>query len=74
VLLDTLYRPFGNAGRRFAEPARKFRGLIDGVHVYARALHPEKIAALALSESVGDIAGKPSGAARRYTEARLTFQ
>jgi len=70
VLLDTLYRPFGNAGRRFAEPLRigagagpdkRFRGLIDGVHVHARVLHPEEIAALAVGESVGAIAGKPSG-------------
>ena len=43
VLLDTLYRPFRNAGRQFRRAVpdrrgrrteRRFRGLIDGVHVY----------------------------------------
>jgi hypothetical protein len=70
VLLDTLYRPFGNAGRRFTEPLRigggtspdkRFRGRIDGVHIYARALHADEIAALALGEPVNQIAGKPAG-------------
>src|SRR5262249_53751520 len=64
VLLDTLYRPFRNAGRKFGEPlrvgagagpARRFRGLIDGVHIYGRVLHEEEIAALALGESIDSI-------------------
>jgi hypothetical protein len=70
VLLDTLYRPFRNAGRRFAEPLRigagggpdkRFRGLIDGVHIYARVLHDQEIAALALGEPIDVIAHKPVG-------------
>ena len=69
VLLDTLYRPFRNAGRRFTEPlrvgagggpAQRFRGLIDGVHIYGRVLHDQEIAALALGESVDAIARKPA--------------
>ena len=47
VLLDTLYRPFRNAGKAFTEPfrigagggpERRFRGLIDDVHIYGRVL------------------------------------
>ena len=47
VLLDTLYRPFRNAGKLFSEPLRigagggperRFRGLIDDVHIYGRVL------------------------------------
>jgi hypothetical protein len=69
VLLDTLYRPFRNAGRRFNEPLRigagagpagRFRGLIDGVHIYGRVLHEPEITALALGESIGSIAQKPA--------------
>src|SRR5262249_20674734 len=69
VLLDTPYRPFRNAGRRFTEPLRvgggagperRFRGLIDGVHIYGRVLHEQEIAALALGESVDAIARKPA--------------
>jgi hypothetical protein len=69
VLLDTLYRPFRNAGRRFTEPLRvgagagpesRFRGLIDGVHIYGRVLHEQEMAALALGESVDAIARKPA--------------
>jgi hypothetical protein len=68
VLLDTLYRPFRNAGRRFPEPLRvgagagpnrRFRGLIEGIHIYGRVLGDEDIAGLALGESINSIAGKP---------------
>ena len=74
VLLDTLYRPFRNAGRRFPEPlrigagagpARRFRGLIDGVHIYGRVLAEQEIAALALGESIDAIARKPARRAKR---------
>lgn len=69
VLLDTLYRPFRNAGRRFSEPlrigagggpARRFRGLIDGVHIYSRVLHDQEIGSLSLGESVDEMARKPA--------------
>jgi hypothetical protein len=68
VLLDTLYRPFRNAGRRFPEPLRvgagagpprRFRGLIDGIHIYGRVLGEQDIAALALGETIDSIARKP---------------
>ena len=53
---DTLYRPFRNAGAAYAEPLRigggggeanRFRGLIDDVLVYARALGGEEVAGIA---------------------------
>lgn len=68
VLLDTLYRPFRNAGKVFAEPfrigtgwgpERRFRGQIDEVRVYSRVLDDRDLAVLALGESVNDIARKP---------------
>jgi len=76
VLLDTLYRPFRNAGGVFKEPfrigtgwgaERRFRGLIDEVRVYSRELNAEEISALALAESVQEIARKP-GAQRSSIE------
>jgi hypothetical protein len=69
TLLDTLYRPFRNAGRPFREPfkigagwgaGRRFRGLIDDVRTYSRVLRDDEIAVLALRESVGEIARKPA--------------
>jgi Protein of unknown function (DUF1553)/Protein of unknown function (DUF1549)/Concanavalin A-like lectin/glucanases superfamily/Planctomycete cytochrome C len=68
VLLDTLYRPFRNAGKPFTEPFRigtgwgpghRFRGRIDEVRVYPRVLDDRDLAVLALGESVNDIARKP---------------
>ncbi|HUQ95729.1 MAG TPA: DUF1553 domain-containing protein [Bryobacteraceae bacterium] len=68
VQLDTLYRPFRNAGRTFTEPfrigagngaAQRFQGLVDDVHIYARVLTAEEIEALALGESLNTIAAKP---------------
>ncbi len=68
VLLDTLYRPFRNAGKAFNEPfrigtgwgpERRFRGQIDEVRVYSRVLDDRDLAVLALGESVNEIARKP---------------
>ena len=68
VLLDTLYRPFRNAGKTFTEPfrigsgwgrERRFRGRIDEVRVYARVLDDRDLAVLALGETVNEIARKP---------------
>ena len=56
VAIDTLYRPFRNAGARYKEPLRigagggpenRFRGRIDEVRVYSRILTAEEIGALA---------------------------
>jgi hypothetical protein len=61
VDLDTLYRPFRNAGSVFKQPfrigagggmERRFRGLIDDVRVYSRVLADEEIAALSLGRPV----------------------
>jgi len=70
VLLDSLYRPFGNAGKTFDEPfrigtgwgpGRRFLGRIDEVRVYSRVLDGQDLAALALGEPVNDMARKPDG-------------
>ncbi len=67
VLMDTLYRPFRNAGRAFSEPFRigagngddqRFRGLIDDVHIYSRVLEAEEIESLALGMPLNEIAAK----------------
>ncbi len=64
---DTLYRPFGNAGRAFRESfrigggwgaGRRFRGLIDDVRVYRRILEAREISAMALGASIPVIALK----------------
>ena len=69
VMLDTLYRPFNNAGKDFPEPLRigtgwgaerRFRGLIDAVRVYHRVLNADELAALAVGESAASIAAKPA--------------
>ncbi len=68
VLLDTLYRPFRNAGKVFDQPfrigtgwgpERRFRGQIDDVRVYSRVLDERDLAVLAMGESVNEIARKP---------------
>ncbi len=68
VLLDSLWRPFHNAGANFAQPLRigggwgpqrRFRGRIEDARVYSRVLDPEEVAALAAGEPVGRIARKP---------------
>jgi hypothetical protein len=67
--MNTLYRPFNNAGKSFAEPLRvgagagpgsRFHGMIDGVHIYPRVLGEQEIAALALGESLNALARKPA--------------
>jgi hypothetical protein len=69
VLADNLYRPFRNAGKTFKEPfrigggtgaANRFRGEIDGVHVYGRMLSDEEIRGLALGEPIAAVAQKPA--------------
>lgn len=56
TLLDTLYRPFVNAGAKFPQPLRigmgwgperRFNGKIDQSRAWARVLEPEKIEAMA---------------------------
>ncbi|PYT28898.1 MAG: hypothetical protein DMG58_17500, partial [Acidobacteria bacterium] len=68
VLLDTLYRPFGNAGGTFdypfrvgggPGPERRFRGLISDVRVYGRVLNQDEISAMALGEPMRAMVQKP---------------
>lgn len=68
ILLDTLYRPFRNAGRSFSVPFRigagngpeqRFRGRVDDVRVYSTVLSPAEIESLALGESLNEIAARP---------------
>ena len=71
VELDSLYRPFGNAGFKFREPLRigagwgkdrRFHGQIDDVLVYSRVLQESEIEGLALGESLQAIAQKQASA------------
>jgi hypothetical protein len=66
--LDTLYRPFRNAGRKYTEtlrigggmgPKLRFHGLIDDARVYGRVLERDEIAALAVGAPCGAIAARP---------------
>ncbi|MEP7365794.1 MAG: DUF1553 domain-containing protein [Acidobacteriota bacterium] len=59
VKLDSLYRPFGNAGKGFKEvfrvgegggPDNKFNGTVEDVAVYSRILNRDEITALASSK------------------------
>ncbi|HYO80720.1 MAG TPA: DUF1553 domain-containing protein, partial [Bryobacteraceae bacterium] len=69
VLLDSLYRPFGNAGRKFSQPLRvgagwgperRFRGHMESLRIYDRVLPPTEIRAMALRQDLSSIAAKPS--------------
>lgn len=69
VLQDTLYRPFRNAGNKYSAPFRigagngpqqRFVGLIDDVHVYTRTIATHEVEALAVGETLNQIAAKPA--------------
>ncbi|MFN7925262.1 MAG: DUF1553 domain-containing protein [Bryobacteraceae bacterium] len=66
VEMETLYRPFRNAGRAFKEPFRigagggtenRFRGRIDQVLVYSRVVGAEEIAMLAIGKPLEQLSG-----------------
>jgi len=68
VLMDTLYRPFRNAGKQFKEPfrigagwgkERRFRGHIDDVLLYNRVLNTAEVEAMSLESTIAEIAAKP---------------
>jgi hypothetical protein len=78
---DTLYRPFRNAGRKFAEPFRigggagpqkRFRGLIDEVRVYSRVLNEQEISALGAGASLSALAG--AATSRRTANEKLQLR
>ena len=69
TLMDTLYRPYRNNNGKFSQPVRigggwgegrRFRGLLDEVRLYQRALSTDEIDALATGETVAAIARKPA--------------
>ena len=77
VFLDTLYRPFGNAGKAFREPfrigggwgaERRFRGLIDDVRIYDRILNSDELAVMSVGRSVNQIASQTT---RTEAETKL---
>ena len=80
IELDSLYRPFNNAGFQFREPLRigagwgkdrRFHGLIDEVLVYSRVLQESEIAGLALGESLQAITQKPAAARSAVETAQI---
>ena len=81
VLADNLYRPFRNAGKKFAEPFRigqgwgkdrRFNGKIDDVMIYDRVLGTNEVAAMALHYTVNQLAAKPE--AKRTEPERLALR
>ena len=79
VLLDTLYRPFNNAGSDFKQPLRigggwgekrRFNGGIGEVRLYGRVVDEFEIGALASTATVQQVAAKPV-AARTDVERRM---
>ena len=82
VQLDTLYRPFRNAGQKFAEPfrigggagpGRRFSGRIDDVRVYSRVLSEQEISALAVGESLNTIARRAKSNRTQSEELQLRW-
>jgi hypothetical protein len=73
VELDSLYRPFRNAGKKFREPLRigggwgkdkRYRGEMRDVRVWGRVLTDAEAAALALGRPLRDLAQSTEAAAR----------
>jgi hypothetical protein len=82
VLLDSLYRPFNNAGKDFQEPfrvgegwgpERRFNGSIEGVHVYERVLSEDEVRSLALDAPVNRMAAKAQRSAAEQFVLRSYF-
>ena len=82
IQLDTLYRPFRNAGHKFKEPVRvgggwgperRFRGQIEDVHIYGRVLSDDELHSLSLVESVNAIASKPVSSRTRLEQRELSW-
>jgi hypothetical protein len=68
IILDSLYRPFGNAGKPFHQslrigagwgPERRFKGTVGDVRLYNRVLAGDEIKGMAIRDSVNNIAAKP---------------
>jgi hypothetical protein len=83
VELDSLFRPFANAGKRFGEPFRlgsgsgpaaRFRGLIDEVNVWSRVLPAADIALLARADALAELVSQNSPEARRQLREEFLRQ
>src|SRR5947199_6454101 len=82
VELDTLYRPFNNAGKAFREPLRvgggwgkdrRFHGQLEDVRIWPRVLDAPEIEAVAMGESLGDIAAKSDRSLSERGQLRWYF-
>jgi hypothetical protein len=69
VELDSLYRPFRNAGRPVREPfriaggwgaSRRFKGLLDDIRIYREVLSGNELSALAAGAPIQELARKPA--------------
>ncbi len=78
VELDNLYRPFNNGGKEFPEPlrigagggpARRFKGKLDEIGIWARTLAPDDIALLARGETLPQVDANSRQAREAYLEA-----
>ncbi|MFO0504822.1 MAG: DUF1553 domain-containing protein [Acidobacteriota bacterium] len=67
TIMDTLYRPFRNAGGVYKEPVRvgggagkenQFQGTLGQVRLYARVLTGEEVAMLAVGQPLSALAGR----------------
>lgn len=78
TLLDTLYRPFRNAGGVYKEPVRvgggagkanQFQGTLGEIRLYSRVLTDEEVAMLAVGKPLSAMAGeKRTHAEQRQVE------
>ena len=80
VQIDTLYRPFNNAGKPFPEPLRiggggggVFKGRIGDVRVYSRVLAADEVAAMAVPITIDAIARKTSRTAAEANALRWSY-
>jgi hypothetical protein len=81
VLINTLYRPFRNAGRKFTEPfrigagggpANRFRGRIDQVLVYSRLMPAAEMAMLAIAGPLATLSGQTAAETELLRQAFLS--
>jgi hypothetical protein len=74
TLLDTLYRPFRNAGGIFQQPLRigggsgapgQFQGKLSDLYLYSRVLSADEVAMLSVGQPLSALKGKPRTAAEQ---------
>ncbi|MDX2269913.1 MAG: DUF1553 domain-containing protein [Bryobacter sp.] len=78
--LDSLYRPFTNAGKAFphpfrlgagAGPQRRFTGWMDDVVIWTRVLPADAVALLGKGERLAELAAKPNVKRSKGDERQL---